>query len=318
MRDIRPGPSSSFPLGFTRLGAFLYFTANDGTNGFELWRSDGSPAGTTLVQNINPGAEDSFAGLFGLAMATTGNTLLFGADDGTRGDELWLTDGTTTRLLRDINPSAESSLPLELTNINGYIYFSADNGTQGRELWRTDSTADGTLLVRDINPGAGGSDPSDFFETSGGIVFFSADGGANGDELFSFVAPPPIITWDRNVFLPLVIRAFTPTPTNTPTPTPSPTPGITAFTLTPLNAADQTGAPGNELSYVIRLTNTGTVAGDVTLRVVTSCGAVFAGCVETFPNGVSFANIQPGQAQDFAMNLVIPANARLGLQATSS
>ncbi len=40
VKDINPGSESSDPTAFVRLGMNIYFRANDGVHGFELWRTD--------------------------------------------------------------------------------------------------------------------------------------------------------------------------------------------------------------------------------------------------------------------------------------
>ena len=55
VKDIRSGSSPSSPTSFTAIGNTLYFQANDGTNGAELWKSDGTESGTVMVKNIRSG-----------------------------------------------------------------------------------------------------------------------------------------------------------------------------------------------------------------------------------------------------------------------
>src|SRR6185437_1335649 len=77
--DYRPGVVAN--------GRFL-FAATDGVNGYELWSTDGTPSGTTLVRDINPGSASSGP----LQLVAVGNTVFFVADDGTDGPQLWATD----------------------------------------------------------------------------------------------------------------------------------------------------------------------------------------------------------------------------------
>ncbi len=62
LADINPGAAGSSPSGLTRINDDLFFAADDGGNGTELWKSDGTQAGTVPVKDINPGALGSNPG----------------------------------------------------------------------------------------------------------------------------------------------------------------------------------------------------------------------------------------------------------------
>ena len=162
----------------------LFFSANDGTNGTELWKSDGTDAGTTQVKDINPGAASSFPGNDQYLnpespFAAVGGTVFFRADDGTNGFELWKSDGTdagTTRI-SDINAGAPGTQIYSLTNVGGTVFFSAaDNGTINFELWKSNGTLAGTTKVNDLKDQAGGSYPDNLTDFNG-TLFFNADPG---------------------------------------------------------------------------------------------------------------------------------------------
>ena len=177
VKDIFPGassgyyggshPHSSNPRNLTNVNGTLFFTADDGANGVELWKSDGTAAGTVLVKDIvADGDSSSPAGL-----TNVNGTLFFAADDGTYGRELWKSNGTEagTVLVKDIFSGNESgsygysgppnnSDPQNLTSVKGTLFFTANDGTSGVELWKSDGTGSGTVLVKDIFPGT--SEPS--------------------------------------------------------------------------------------------------------------------------------------------------------------
>jgi ELWxxDGT repeat protein len=163
----------------TNVSGTLFFSADDGNVGHELWKSDGTPGGTVLVRDINPASGHSYP----RHLANVNGTLFFAANDGTRGHELWKSDGTSTGtvLVKDIRPGPtglNSSNPYSLTNVVGRLFFIANDGTNGRELWISDGTSTGTVLVKDINQGAGhafgttNAPPPSFTNVNGTLFFW--------------------------------------------------------------------------------------------------------------------------------------------------
>ena len=208
VQDINPGSGGSAPAEFVwaqcpHFGG-LFFGADDGQHGHELWKSDGKPGGAVLVKDINPGPGHSYPAF----LTSVGGAIFFRADDGQHGYELWKSDGTEagTALVKDINPGPGHSYPAFLTSVGGAIFFRADDGQHGYELWASDGTAQGTELVRDIQPGDGGSRPerllavdSDWFR---GVLFYAddgvhgiepwrSDGSEAGTSLLKDIAPGP-------------------------------------------------------------------------------------------------------------------------------
>ena len=91
-----------------------------------------------------------------------------------------------TVLVKDIVPGSGSpfySFDFWLTNVNGTLFFEAYDGTYGTELWKSDGTEAGTVLVKDINPGAVSSDPSGLTNVNG-TLFFAADDGSHRHALW--------------------------------------------------------------------------------------------------------------------------------------
>ncbi|NVJ18465.1 ELWxxDGT repeat protein [Myxococcus sp. AM010] len=179
VKDIQPGEGGGFPRNLRVVGDTLFFSALDDIHGFELWKSDGTEQGTVLVADIAPGPEGSTLSSF----AHLGDTLYFSADDGTHGSELWRSDGTAegTVIVRDIAEGSEGSSPFWLTAVGDTLYFVAEEALHGRELWSSDGTPEGTMLVEDIVPGTESSSPWALI-TTGGRLFFFARTPATGEE----------------------------------------------------------------------------------------------------------------------------------------
>jgi ELWxxDGT repeat protein len=159
----------------------MLFTTYDNTFGEELWKTDGTEAGTQLVKDIFPGQRSSNLTDF----TKFNNLMVFRAKDNSSDYELWVSDGSAagTFRLKDIRPGSNGSTPSNFVECNGFVYFSADDGTNGYELWRTDGTSAGTILVKDIVPGASDSYPSKLTK-AGNRVFFTANEPSSNRELW--------------------------------------------------------------------------------------------------------------------------------------
>ena len=116
LKNINPTGDSITGLA-VNAGGTLFFAADDGTTGYELWKSDGTSAGTVLVEDIYPGPTGSNPS----ALINVGGTLFFSANDGTAGTELWSSDGTPggTDIVEDIQLGPSGSSASRLTNVGG-------------------------------------------------------------------------------------------------------------------------------------------------------------------------------------------------------
>ena len=179
-------PALALPPGL--VGGWL-FPLDDGivfAAGAELWRSDGTPTGTTMVAAVPTD------GLVGPRTAISNGVLYFAATTPATGRELWRTDGTPggTFMLRDIEPGTGSGLPSfegQMVAAGGRLFFAATTTASGAEVWTSDGTTAGTVALPEIVPGPGASTPGDFASAEG-RVYFSAEDAAHGRELWGLDA----------------------------------------------------------------------------------------------------------------------------------
>lgn len=177
--EVKVINDSSSPLitNIVALGNIAVFGATNPTFGPELWRSDGTAAGTAPIVDAAPITEGSAP-----SMGTWWKDRLYFTATDDDGTHLWRTDGTpaNTQRVAVLRLGASDGVA-HLTPAEDTLYFTADDGTSGVELWRTDGTPAGTALVKDINPGADHSKPTNLFMWQG-LLFFAADNGTVGIE----------------------------------------------------------------------------------------------------------------------------------------
>lgn len=178
-REFEPGTYQLSLLTPTPTG--LYFLAQRTGGQTELWRSDGTPAGATVVRRFERGPDLNF-GVTGLV--PFGNDLLFVTGNQRGRQELWRTDGTEagTRSLGLISHLASLTVQsfTDGVTLGGVRYFAGADAETGTELWRTDGTPDGTFRVADLRPGTtpasggplpGSSLPGQFAAVGSGFYF---------------------------------------------------------------------------------------------------------------------------------------------------
>jgi ELWxxDGT repeat protein len=168
----------------------LYFAANDAIAGDELWMSDGTDGGTRRVVDLRPGAASGIPVLElpgfeeRSLLAALGPKVFFAGDEGSAGEELWVSDGSPgNATLLEIRPGPAGSEPRWVTASGGLVYFVADDGTHGREPWVTDGTPAGTHILADVRPGVESSTPRELVDWMGRLVF-AADDDVHGMELW--------------------------------------------------------------------------------------------------------------------------------------
>ena len=213
---LDPGPLGLISSNSADVTATSLYTIYSEALGQQLWATDGTPAGTRLVLNLDPGLgtrnqEFSFS---------QPNNAVFVTDDGVHGQKLWFTDGTTggTALLTTVDTGVEPTgsefdpAGIGYTFTSGqftapYLFVLCDQ-TLGQQLWTSDGTIAGTHVVSNLQVGPGmqsvasfsatvvtGSAPADWrdvFVTDDGVhgqQIWSTNGTSAGTELLATVDP---------------------------------------------------------------------------------------------------------------------------------
>jgi ELWxxDGT repeat protein len=166
VKDINVGPdSSAVPGKMVNIGGLLYFAANDGVNGVQLWRTDGTGIDGSLNDKAEDGTErltnSPFTSISNLTVANIGgtNVIFFAGRTADAGTELWRWDAVNgASLVKDISPGSTSSdvgVNTGIVALNNRIFFGVAEREEGASdeepgilnLWTSDGTEAGTQRV---------------------------------------------------------------------------------------------------------------------------------------------------------------------------
>jgi ELWxxDGT repeat protein len=192
------GNLSSSPTLFSSTSLGVFFRATNSNTGNELYISDGTSAGTTLLKDLMPGAEN---GGPSKVIEFNGLGYFTASGPGTEEGAIWTTDGTTegTELFYDIAPGEGAGISHGYVH-NGLLYMSMSTPDTGQELYKTDGTVEGTSLVKDLEPGSSSSSLQNWivyndelyftcWNSSIGIELWKTDGTTDGTIVVNHINP---------------------------------------------------------------------------------------------------------------------------------
>jgi ELWxxDGT repeat protein len=185
VKDIFPGAGGSLnPTSHTMVvyNNELYFAAKESLEGgIELWKSDGSEAGTVMVTDLlKESNKSSIPSHFAIH-----NNLLYFVTTNTPSNKIYSTDGTEegTQLVFDINPNGSGFIASLESHINK-LFFKGGEPVYDVELYCSDGTTEGTFLLKDISENGGSIDPTHKLVTFNNEVYFAAYSSGYGTELW--------------------------------------------------------------------------------------------------------------------------------------
>jgi ELWxxDGT repeat protein len=203
VKDLNPGQGSFEINSYNALNDRLIFSGKDGNpTGLRIWKSNGTPGGTSVIETLFPTSSNS--SVSAIAFSKFQDKLIFAAEgyilaipNFTTINQLYSTNGSSAKLIKDLGDSSLSYFSLTLTPvINNKFYFTTYS-SGGSLLWQSNGTTNGTKVTKTIgtslNLGLGHypfiltdfithSPDSANIKNFNGKFFMAADDGVHGYE----------------------------------------------------------------------------------------------------------------------------------------
>lgn len=201
--DVDPVEDSN-PYASVSDGEHVYFVATTAAEGREVYRTDGTPGGTSMITPTAPGTRSSTNG----QLRVVGDRVVFGGHAEATGRELVEVVGSGTDLLLDAIPGPHPSYIRPIGEVDGALVYLVDiNGTLGRRatdgVWRVDETGAPTLLRR-TTPSPTPMVPADGPAADGTMVVAAST--VSGDWELWTVAPG--VAPERRATLPGIVEVM--------------------------------------------------------------------------------------------------------------
>jgi ELWxxDGT repeat protein len=149
VKDINPGGdgvlSSYSEKVITNIGNTIYFSATDGVTGYQLWKSDGTDAGTVRVSNIADGVSPycSFPVIKGKVFFNS-----------YQGPNYWQYDPATNTVSSTGYPFLsyfDNNYNRNASFIGSHLYYAGEDTVYGAEMWLSDGSAATTHKLQETN-----------------------------------------------------------------------------------------------------------------------------------------------------------------------
>jgi ELWxxDGT repeat protein len=170
VKDLNTAPQSSSPGSFLQVNGLMFFVAYDPKHGDQLWRTDGTAAGTEMVKATTPGPAGSHIG----NLASLNGDAYFTAIDSNGNQSFWKSDGTAagTVQIRHMPTTIYGGM----TSVDGYLYFDGFDSSGSIQLFRSNGTGAGTVQL--TTTGIGNQEL--YLTDLGGTVYFVFDDNGHG------------------------------------------------------------------------------------------------------------------------------------------